>query len=189
MVMTTPYPGYIHAKTSFTYISEKWKKRDVASILPPDRSRLNMVYVPRTRWENCSMALLYCNYQMLQTFAKKELSGTTVKNSTAGMTGGIYRSIYNLDLSGEKSMTGPTINAIHRRIKRSLASLTKVRLCGSVTLPLFEQNWSTVFHQTHPWKCNYISRNCSRRLQYLPTDYRLHPYCLPIRGAYVGARN
>ena len=78
---------------------------------------------------------------MLQTFAKKELSGTTVKNSTAGMTGGIYRSIYNLDLSGEKSMTGPTINAIHRRINRSLASLTyKSGFCGSVTLPLLEQN-------------------------------------------------
>ena len=61
---------------------------------------------------------------MLQTFGKKELSGAIVKNSTTGMAGGIYRSISKLDLSGNKSMTGPTINAIHRRINRSLASLT-----------------------------------------------------------------
>jgi hypothetical protein len=47
---------------------------------------------------------------MLQTFGKKELSGAIVKNSTAGMAGGIYRSISKLDLSGNKSMTGPTIN-------------------------------------------------------------------------------
>jgi len=61
---------------------------------------------------------------MLQTFTKKELSGIIVKNSTAEMAGRIYRSIYKLDFSGNKSMTGPTINAIHRRINRSLLSLT-----------------------------------------------------------------
>jgi hypothetical protein len=45
---------------------------------------------------------------MVQTFAKKELSGI---NSWAGMTEGINRSIFNLDLSGENSMDGDRVSA------------------------------------------------------------------------------
>ena len=56
-------------------------------------------------------------------FRQERTLWAIVKNSKTGMAGGIYRSISKLDLSGNKSMTGPTINAIHI-INRSLASLT-----------------------------------------------------------------
>jgi hypothetical protein len=110
---------------------------------------------------------------MVQTFAKKELSGTIVKNSWAGMTEGINRFIFNLDLSGENSMDGPTINVIHTRINRSLASHISQALRISNLATAYIKLINSVPHV--PRKCNHISRHCSHRLQDLPTDYRLHP--------------
>lgn len=95
---------------------------------------------------------------MVQTFAKKELSGI---NSWAGMTEGINRSIFNLDLSGENSMDGPTINAIHTRINRSLASHISQALRISNLATAYIKLINSVPHV--PRKCNYISRHCSHR--------------------------
>ena len=45
-----PLPWLYRCKNFFyIYLRKIKKERDVASILPPDRSRLNMVYVPRMR--------------------------------------------------------------------------------------------------------------------------------------------
>jgi hypothetical protein len=45
MVKTTLYPSYIDAKKTY-FIYQKNEKKNVASVLPPDRSCINMVYVP-----------------------------------------------------------------------------------------------------------------------------------------------
>lgn len=104
------------------------------------------------------------------------------KNWTAGMTGGIYRSIYNLDLSGAKSMIGPTINAIHRRINTSLAphisqalrtsylATAWTKLINSVPLNTSPEN-ATTSHANAPAGC----KTCLQITCYIPSAFLIEP--------------